>query len=128
MVSRSSVSPCLTLNRWPFSFYVRTVARDEEDARVAGISHFLEHMIFKGTKTLDWRQLKQEFTRIGAAKGGSTSVEYTVYYLRVLGEYLDRSLKLLSDMIGPRIDEHDFETEKRPSSTKLRGHKSSLVA
>ncbi len=40
-------------------FYVRTGARDEEGTRVAGISHFLEHMIFKGTKTLDWQQLKQ---------------------------------------------------------------------
>ncbi len=93
-------------------FYVRTGARDEEDTRVAGISHFLEHMIFKGTKTLDWQQLKQEFTRIGAEKNGSTSVEYTVYYLRVLGEYLDRALELLSEMMVPRLDEHDFETEK----------------
>jgi predicted Zn-dependent peptidase len=46
-------------------FYVRTGACDEEDARVAGISHFLEHMIFKGTKTLGWQELKQAFTRIG---------------------------------------------------------------
>ena len=61
-------------------FYVRTGARDGEDTRVAGISHFLEHMMFKGTTTLDWQQLKQEFTRIGAEKNGSTSVEYTVYY------------------------------------------------
>ncbi len=44
-------------------FYGRTGARDEEDTLVAGISHFLEHMIFKGTKTLDWQQLKQEFNR-----------------------------------------------------------------
>jgi len=93
-------------------FYVRTGTRDEEDTRVAGISHFLEHMIFRGTKTLDWQQLKQEFTRIGAEKNGSISVEYTVYYLRVLGEYLDRALKLLSEMMVPRLDEHDFETEK----------------
>src|SRR5436305_14016416 len=44
-------------------FYVRTGARDEEDTLVAGILHFLEHMIFKGTKTLDWQQLKQERNR-----------------------------------------------------------------
>jgi predicted Zn-dependent peptidase len=36
----------------------------------------------------------------------------TVYYLRVLGEYLDRALELLSKMMVPRLDEHDFETEK----------------
>jgi predicted Zn-dependent peptidase len=93
-------------------FHVRTGARDEVDTRIAGISHFLERMIFKGTKTLDWQQLKQEFTRIGAEKNGYTSVEYTVYYLSVLGEYLERALKLLSDKMVPRLDEHDFETEK----------------
>jgi predicted Zn-dependent peptidase len=94
------------------SYYVRTGARDEEGAHAAGISHFLEHMIFKGTKTLGWQALKQEFTRMGAQKNGLTSSEYTVYYLRVLNEYLDRALKLLSDMMVPRLDEHDFETEK----------------
>ena len=93
-------------------FYVHTGARDEEDIHVSGIFHFLEHMIFKGTETLDWQQLKQEFTKIGAEKNGFTSVESIVYYLRVLGEYLDRALKLLSDMMVPRLDEHDFETEK----------------
>jgi predicted Zn-dependent peptidase len=92
--------------------YVRTGARDEDDARIAGISHFLEHMIFKGTKTLGWQELKQAFTRIGAEKNGSTSVDYTLYYLRVLGEYLDRAVELLSEMMVPRLDEHDFETEK----------------
>jgi predicted Zn-dependent peptidase len=94
------------------AYYVRTGARDEEGAHAAGISHFLEHMIFKGTKTLGWQALKQEFTRMGAQKNGLTSSEYTVYYLRVLNEYLDRALKLLSDMMVPRLDEHDFETEK----------------
>jgi predicted Zn-dependent peptidase len=69
-------------------------------------------MIFKGTKTLGWQELKQAFSRIGAKKNGSTSVEYTIYYLRVMGEYLDQALKLLSDMMVPRLDEHDFETEK----------------
>jgi predicted Zn-dependent peptidase len=94
------------------SFYVRTGSRDEEYARVAGISHFLEHMIFRGTKTLDWQELKQAFTRMGAEKNGFTSVDYTFYSLRVLGEYLDQALELLSEMMVPRLDEHDFETEK----------------
>ncbi len=93
-------------------FYVRTGARDEADAWIAGISHFLEHMIFKGTKTLGWQELKQAFTRIGAEKNGFTSIDYTIYYFRVLGEYLDRAMELLSEMMVPRLDEHDFETEK----------------
>jgi predicted Zn-dependent peptidase len=94
------------------SYFVRTGARDEQDLNIAGVSHFLEHMIFKGTQTLDWQQLKREFTRIGAEKNGFTSIESTVYYLRVLSEYLDRALDLLSAMMTPLLDEQDFETEK----------------
>jgi predicted Zn-dependent peptidase len=94
------------------SYYVRTGSRDEYDPGIAGVSHFLEHMMFKGTQTLDWQQITLEFNKIGAELNAFTSHESTVYYARVLGEYLDRALALLSDMMYPRLDEHDFETEK----------------
>lgn len=94
------------------SYTIRTGARDEHNPTLAGISHFLEHMVFKGTATLDWQQLKQAFTRIGAEKNGSTSVERTLYYLRVQSDYLDRAVELLSDMMFPRLAESDFHMEK----------------
>jgi predicted Zn-dependent peptidase len=94
------------------SYYVRTGSRDEYDPSIAGVSHFLEHMMFKGTQTLNWQQITLEFNKIGAELNAFTSHESTVYYARVLGEYLDRALALLSDMMYPRLDEHDFETEK----------------
>jgi predicted Zn-dependent peptidase len=94
------------------SFYVRTGSRDEPDQSIAGVSHFLEHMVFKGTKTLDWQQITLEFNKIGAELNAFTSHEATVYYARVLGEYLDRAVALLSDMMYPRLAESDFETEK----------------
>lgn len=94
------------------SFYVRTGSRDEADANIAGVSHFLEHMVFKGTKTLDWQQITLEFNKIGAELNAFTSHEATVYHARVLGEYLERALELLSDMMYPRLAESDFETEK----------------
>lgn len=94
------------------SFYVRTGSRDEPDTSIAGVSHFLEHMVFKGTKTLDWQQITLEFNKIGAELNAFTSHEATVYYARVLGEYLDRAVTLLSDMMYPRLAESDFETEK----------------
>src|SRR3989449_2202394 len=94
------------------SFYVRTGSRDEPDPSIAGVSHFLEHMVFKGTKTLDWQQVTLEFNKIGAELNAFTSHEATVYYARVLGEYLDRAAALLSDMMYPRLAESDFETEK----------------
>src|SRR5713101_1997757 len=94
------------------SYYVRTGSRDEPDPSIAGVSHFLEHMVFKGTKTLDWQQITLEFNKIGAELNAFTSHEATVYHARVLGEYLERAVELLSDMMYPRLAESDFETEK----------------
>ncbi len=94
------------------SYYVRTGSRDEPDPSIAGVSHFLEHMVFKGTRTLDWQQIPLEFNKIGAELNAFTSHEATVYFARVLGEYLERAVELLSDMMYPRLAESDFETEK----------------
>jgi predicted Zn-dependent peptidase len=94
------------------SYYVRTGSRDEPDPSSAGVSHFLEHMVFKGTKTLDWQEITLAFNKIGAELNAFTSHEATVYYARVLGEYLERAVGLLSDMMYPRLAESDFETEK----------------
>jgi len=93
-------------------YYVHTGSRDEYDPGIAGVSHFLEHMVFKGTKTLDWQEITLEFNKIGAELNAFTSHEATVYYARVLGEYLDRAVGLLSDKMYPRLAESDFETEK----------------
>lgn len=94
------------------SYFVRTGSRDEQDLTIAGVSHFLEHMVFKGTKTLDWQEITLAFNKIGAELNAFTSHEATVFYARVLGEYIDRALALLSDMMYPRLAESDFETEK----------------
>jgi len=94
------------------SYFVRTGSRDEYDPSIAGVSHFLEHMVFKGTKTLDWQEVTLAFNKIGAELNAFTSHESTVYYARVLGEYLDRAVELLSDMMYPRLDENDFTMEK----------------
>ncbi len=94
------------------SYYVQTGSRDEKDPSIAGVSHFLEHMVFKGTKSLDWQEITLAFNKIGAELNAFTSHESTVFYARVLGEYLDRAVDLLSDMMYPRLAESDFETEK----------------
>src|SRR2546421_8950346 len=94
------------------SYYVHTGSRDEPDPSIAGVSHFLEHMVFKGTKTLDWQEITLAFNKIGAELNAFTSHESTLFYARVLGEYLDRAVELLSDMMYPRLDEEDFMTEK----------------
>src|SRR5947208_11017895 len=94
------------------AFYVRTGSRDELDPTIAGVSHFLEHMVFKGTKTLSWQDITLEFNKIGAELNAFTSHEATVFYARVLGEYLERAVELLSDMMYHRIAVCTIETDK----------------
>ena len=53
------------------SYYVRTGSRDEYDPSIAGVSHFLEHMVFKGTKDLDWQEITLAFNKIGAELNAS---------------------------------------------------------
>jgi len=94
------------------AYYVPTGSRDEVHPSLEGISHFLEHMLFKGTATLDRHQLDQEFTRIGAKRNGFTSIETTFYYIQVLPEHVERGMELLSAMMYPRLLEQEFAKDK----------------
>jgi len=93
-------------------FYVRTGARDEHAPALYGVSHFLEHMVFKGTARRSGDEITLDFNRMGAEFNAFTSVEQTVYYARVLGEYLPDAVDLLADMMRPRLDAHDFDMER----------------
>ena len=93
-------------------FFVKTGARDETDA-VAGVSHFLEHMAFKGTSTRSADDVNREFDEMGAHHNALTNEENTVYYAAVLPEYLDRAVELLGDILRPALHEDDFNTEKQ---------------
>ena len=93
-------------------FHVRTGARDEHDPALYGVSHFLEHMVFKGTKTRDTERITLDFNLMGAEFNAFTSVEQTVFYARILGEYLPNAIDVLSDMMRPRLDGEDFALER----------------
>jgi predicted Zn-dependent peptidase len=93
-------------------FFVRTGARDEHDPALYGASHFLEHMVFKGTAHRDTEQITLDFNRMGAEFNAFTSLEQTVFYTRVLREYLPNAIDLLSDMMRPRLDAEDFNLER----------------
>ncbi|MGD9646237.1 MAG: M16 family metallopeptidase [Pirellulales bacterium] len=93
-------------------FFVRTGARDETD-EVAGVSHFLEHMMFKGTPTRSAADVNREFDELGAHYNAFTSEENTVYYAAVLPEYQDRAVALLGDILRPSLRPDDFDTEKQ---------------
>jgi predicted Zn-dependent peptidase len=93
-------------------FFVKTGARDESD-EVAGVSHFLEHMVFKGTPTRSADDVNREFDEMGAHYNAFTSEEKTVYYAAVLPEYQHAAVELLSDILRPSLRDDDFNTEKQ---------------
>lgn len=92
-------------------FFVKTGARDEESA-VMGVSHFLEHMMFKGTETISAEQLNRAFDEIGAKNNAYTTSEMTCFYASSLPEHSERSIELLARMMRPALRQSDFDTEK----------------
>src|SRR3974390_3110775 len=68
-------------------FFVKTGSRDET-SELAGVSHFLEHMTFKGTSRRDALTVNRDFDRVGAKHNAQTSEEDTFYHVTCLPEYL----------------------------------------
>lgn len=93
-------------------FFVKTGARDEV-GREAGVSHFLEHMMFKGTEKRSAMDITYELGNLGAQANAYTSEESTVFYATVLPEYFTKMQELLSDMLRPALDPEEFTTEKK---------------
>ncbi len=92
-------------------FFVKTGARDES-ASLMGVSHFLEHMMFKGTDDLTAEDINQGFDTLGARNNAFTSNEMTCFYAQVLPDVLDDALGLLARMMRPALRNDDFETER----------------
>ncbi len=83
-------------------FFVRTGARDETKG-VSGVSHFLEHMAFKGDNRISADDVNRIFDEVGANYNASTGEEVTMYYAAVLPEYLDTTMELLSVLMQPSL-------------------------
>jgi predicted Zn-dependent peptidase len=92
-------------------FFVKTGARDEATP-LMGVSHFLEHMMFKGTADISAEQLNQKFDEIGARNNAFTSNDMTCFYAHLLPEAFGSGLDLLGRMMRPALRESDFATEK----------------
>jgi predicted Zn-dependent peptidase len=93
-------------------FFVRTGARDETPD-VNGVSHFLEHMVFKGSERRNAFDVNREFDEMGARYNAFTSEENTVFWGAVLPEYLPKLVDLLTDMLRPSLRTEDFDLEKK---------------
>lgn len=93
-------------------FFARTGARDETP-EVSGVSHFLEHMMFKGTSRRSPEDVNRAFDEMGARYNAYTSEEQTVYYGNVLPQFQHGLLDLLCDMMRPALRDSDFDMEKK---------------
>jgi predicted Zn-dependent peptidase len=100
-------------------FFVKAGSRDESP-ELAGVSHFLEHMIFKGTSHRDALAVNRDFDRIGAKHNAQTSEEDTFYHVTCLPEYLPKAFDVLSDILRPSLRAEDFETEKKVIIEEIR--------
>jgi predicted Zn-dependent peptidase len=93
-------------------FLVRTGARDEQP-ELAGVSHFLEHMCFKGTPKRSWEQITVDFDNMGSTYNAYTSKEKTFYFGWVRVEDLERQVELIADMMRSTLPPGEFDTEKK---------------
>jgi len=92
-------------------FFVKTGSRDEVPA-ISGVSHYLEHMLFKGTEKLTALEVNEAFDRTGARFNAFTSEENTVFYAAILPEYLAEVTQLWADLMRPSLRDEDFNIEK----------------
>ena len=93
-------------------FYVNTGSRDES-AEINGVSHFLEHMMFKGSGQYTWEDVNRIFDEMGANYNAYTSQENTAYFANVLPEFTEPVIEHLSHLLRPAIRREDFDTEKK---------------
>ncbi len=87
----------------------------DDPPRGIGISHYLEHMLFKGTKKRTWKEIDEEAKKYGIEKNAFTEPEYTVYIMRAYKGYLSNAMEILSDMIkNSTFPEKEVRMEKGP--------------
>src|SRR5437764_6117061 len=100
-----------TVRSIALGFWIRTGSRDETVAE-AGVSHFLEHLLFKGTNRFSSVEIDQIFDGMGAEINAGTGKETTSVYSRFLDQHLDRAFDVMSDMVlRPAYPDIDSERQ-----------------
>ncbi|MEJ5186245.1 MAG: pitrilysin family protein [Candidatus Geothermincolales bacterium] len=94
-------------------FWVGVGSRDEPE-ELLGVSHFIEHLLFKGTGRRSARDIAEEFDAIGGELNAFSAKEYTCYYAKVLDDDLEKAMDIMADMLkDPLMREKDIEAERR---------------
>ena len=109
---RVIVEPLKEFSSVSIGVWVLTGSRDEVEAQ-SGITHFIEHLAFKGTPGRDARQIALEIDSLGGSLNAFTGKEFTSFYARVLGEGLPQALSVLSDItLNSIFDQDDINRER----------------
>ncbi len=94
-------------------FWVGTGSRDEP-IELAGASHFLEHLLFKGTATRTARSIAESIDGVGGDMNAFTTKEYTAFYVRALAESMELALDVLCDIMwSPALRPHEVDSERQ---------------
>lgn len=90
------------------------VGSRDEDTTTNGISHFLEHMVFKGTKRFKMQRIAQSLESLGGYLNAFTTKEHTCFYARILDEHLSQAVDVVSDLVQhPTFPARELEKEKQ---------------
>ncbi|NMA51970.1 MAG: insulinase family protein, partial [Peptococcaceae bacterium] len=93
-------------------FFVDVGSRDETE-EISGVSHFIEHLMFKGTDKRSAKDIAETLDAVGGQLNAFTTKEFTCYYARVLDEHFDLAVDVLSDMFfNSKFDQQDIERER----------------
>ena len=94
-------------------FWVQNGSR-HEDASLNGISHFIEHMLFKGTTSRSSLQIAKDIDSVGGVLNAFTGREFSCYFAKVLGSKLPHAISLLSDLVlNSTFESKEIEKERR---------------
>jgi zinc protease len=108
VILKATSSPLVAIQIW-----VKTGSINEGELLGSGVSHYVEHMLFKGTKQREVGQIAREIRQLGGRLNAYTSLEHTVYHLVLPAEHLNKGLEVMADAIqNSSFDPKECEREK----------------
>jgi predicted Zn-dependent peptidase len=109
--ARVITEPLPAVRSAAIGLWIGTGSRDEDDAH-AGVTHFLEHLLFKGSRTYSAQEIAEIFDGFGGELNAATARDYTVVYARVLDEHVETAIDVMTDMaFAPTLADLDSERE-----------------
>jgi predicted Zn-dependent peptidase len=109
--ARVITEPLPSVRSAAIGLWIGTGSRDEDEGQ-AGVTHFLEHLLFKGSRAYSAQDIAEIFDTFGGELNAATARDYTVVYARVLDEHLETALDVMTDMVfAPTLVDLDSERE-----------------